>query len=51
MTSYFGVSKEQGVPEAEIDAVKAIVMAVAAGQVRAQFTDARKRHRTQPADS
>jgi len=46
MTSYFGVAKEQGVSAAEFDAVTAIVMAVAAGRVQAQFTDARHRHRT-----
>lgn len=45
MTSYFGVAKEQGFSAAELDAVTAIVMAVAAGKVRAQFADARVRHR------
>jgi len=51
MASYFGVAKDQGLSEVEIDAVKAIVMAVAAGQVRAQFAEARKRHRSEHADS
>ena len=46
MASYFGVTKEQGVSTAELDAVTAIVMAVAAGKVRAQFADARHRHRS-----
>jgi hypothetical protein len=45
MASYFGVAKEQGVSANELDAVTAIVMAVAAGKVRAQFADARVRHR------
>lgn len=47
MASYFGVAKEQGFTAAELDAVTAIVMAVAAGKVRAQFADARVRHRHQ----
>jgi hypothetical protein len=47
MASYFGVAKDQGLSAAEIDAVKAIVMAVAAGQVRAQFADARMRYRSE----
>lgn len=51
MASYFGVAKDQGLSDAEIDAAEAIVMAVAAGQVRAQFADARKRHCTEHADS
>jgi len=45
MASYFGVAKEEGVSSAELEAVTAIVMAVAAGKVRAQFADARIRHR------
>jgi hypothetical protein len=51
MVAYFGVAKDQGLSEAELDAAKAIVMAVAAGQVRAQFADARQRNRTEHADS
>ncbi len=49
MVYYFGVSKDEGLSRIEIDDVKAIVMAVAAGQVRAQFTDARRRHQHQSA--
>jgi hypothetical protein len=45
MASYFGVAKEEGISVTELDAVTAIVMAVAAGKVRAQFADARTRHR------
>ncbi len=33
-------AKEHNISEAEIGAVKAIVMAVSAGRVNAQFTDA-----------
>ena len=43
MTSYFGVAKDAGLTTAEIDAVQSIVMAVAAGQVRAQFREARRK--------
>ena len=45
MAHYFGVAKDQGLSGAEIDAVKAIVMSVAAGKVRAQFAEARRRQR------
>jgi hypothetical protein len=41
MTEYFGVAKEAGIADEEIGAVQAIVMAVAAGKVRAQFSQAR----------
>ncbi len=44
MTHYLGVAKEEGISRAEIHDVQAIVMAVAAGQVRAQFSEARSRH-------
>ncbi len=44
MTHYLGVAKDEGISNTEIDDVKAIVMAVAAGQVRAQFSAARSRH-------
>jgi len=44
MASYFGVAKEEGISSAELDTVTAIVMAVAAGKVRAQFADARTRY-------
>ncbi len=50
MTFYFGVAREEGISEADIEAVNAIVMAVAAGQVRAQFADARQRHRSEHSD-
>ena len=43
MRHYFGVAKEKGVTREEIEALQSIVMAVAAGQVRAQFREARKR--------
>jgi hypothetical protein len=44
MRSYFGVAKDElGLSEEEIGAVEAIVMATAAGQVRAQFREARSR--------
>ena len=46
MESYFGVAKEQGLSDEEIGAVQAIVMAVSAGKVRAQFRAARVRSRT-----
>ncbi len=41
MQSYFGVAKEMGLTNDEIGAVQSIVMAVAAGRVRAQFREAR----------
>ncbi len=41
MEAYFGVAKEQGLTNDEIGAVQAIVMAVSAGKVRAQFREAR----------
>jgi len=43
MRHYFGVAKETGVSPKEIEAVQSIVMAVAGGQVRAQFREARRR--------
>ena len=42
MRSYLGVAREQGIRDAEIGAVQAIVMAVSAGRVRAQFREARR---------
>jgi len=42
MDEYFGVAKEMGMTRREIEAVQAIVMAVAGGRVRAQFLDARR---------
>ena len=43
MESYFGVAKEKGISNAEIEVVQSIVQAVAGGKVRAQFREARKR--------
>lgn len=40
MQHYLGVAGEEGVGEEEIGAVQALVMAVAAGRVKAQFEDA-----------
>ena len=44
MTHYFGVAKEEGLSEEEIGAAQSIVMAVAAGRVRAQFQRARSKN-------
>jgi hypothetical protein len=41
MESYFGVAKEDGISNEELGAVQAIVMAVSAGRIRAQFREAR----------
>ena len=41
MDEYFGVAKELGVSREEIETVQSIVMAVAGGQIRAQFAEAR----------
>ena len=43
MESYFGVAKDTGITDEEIGAVQSIVMAVAAGQKRAEFRVARDR--------
>ena len=43
MEHYFGVAKDQGISNDEIGAAQAIVMAVSAGRVRAQFREARIR--------
>lgn len=40
MAHFFGVAKEQGVSEEELAAVQSIVMAVAAGKVKAQYREA-----------
>ena len=48
MAEYFGVAKEEGVTGRELEAVQAIVMAVAGGRVRAQLQDARKRKPAEP---
>ena len=47
MQHYFGVAKEQGISNDEIGAVQSIVMAVSAGRVRAQFREARIKHKQQ----
>lgn len=46
MEHYLGVAKEEGVTDEEIGAVQAIVMAVSAGRVEAQFREAAARGRT-----
>jgi hypothetical protein len=43
MEEYFGVAKEIGITQDEIDAAQSIVMAVSGGMVRAQFREARLR--------
>jgi hypothetical protein len=40
MRHYLSVAKKDGITEQEVDAVRAIVMAVHAGRVRAQFREA-----------
>ena len=42
MNHYLGVARKLQIPEDQIGTVEAIVMAVAAGRVNAQFRDARK---------
>ena len=42
MQGYFGGAKEMGITKEQIGAVQAIVMAVSAGRVRAQFREARR---------
>jgi len=39
MEHYLGVAREQGITDAEIGAIEAIVMAVSAGRASAQFRD------------
>ena len=41
MEHFLGVAKENGLADEEIGAVQAVVMAVAAGRIRAQFREAR----------
>jgi hypothetical protein len=41
MEHFFGVAKENGLSDEEIGAVQAVVMAIAAGRIRAQFREAR----------
>ena len=43
MQHYLGVAKGMGIPEEEIGAVQAVVMAVSAGKVNAQFHEVRSR--------
>lgn len=45
MEHYLGVAREEGVTDDEIGAVQAIVMAVSAGRVEAQFREAAARGR------
>ncbi len=42
MDEYFGVAKEKGIQQKEIDTVLSIVMAVSGCRVRAQFRHARE---------
>jgi hypothetical protein len=42
MESYLGVARKQGITDEEIGAAQAIVMAVQAGRVRAQFREVRE---------
>jgi hypothetical protein len=39
MEHYLGVAQEEGISEEEIGAVQAIVMAVSAGRINAQFRE------------
>ncbi len=41
MAHYLGVAKKEGISEEEIGAAQAIVMAVSAGRINAQFREAR----------
>jgi hypothetical protein len=43
MEHYLGVAKEEGLTEDELGAAQSIVMAVAAGRVRAQLREVRAR--------
>jgi len=43
MEHYLGVAREQGVSDDEIGAAQAIVMAVHAGRMSAQFREVRER--------
>lgn len=45
MEHYLGVAKEEGITDDEVGAIQAIVMAVSAGRVEAQFREARARGR------
>ena len=50
MGHYLGVAGEEGVTDDEIGAVQAIVMAVSAGRVEAQFREAAARGRASAQD-
>ncbi len=41
MAEYFGVAKDLGIRQKEIDTIQSIVMAVAGGRVRSGFCEAR----------
>jgi len=43
MEHYFGDAEKEGISEEEIGAIRSIVMAVAAGKIRAQAREARKK--------
>lgn len=43
MEHYLGVAKEKGIPEDQIGAAQAIVMAVCAGRINAQFREVRNK--------
>jgi hypothetical protein len=43
MEHYLGVAREEGISEEEIGTVQAIVMAVSAGRINAQFREVRER--------
>lgn len=51
MESYLGVARKKGITDEEIGAVQAIVMAVQAGRVRAQFREVREGTRDSAARS
>ncbi len=42
MEHYLGVARKKGVTDEEIGAAQAVVMAVQAGRVRAQFAEVRR---------
>jgi len=50
MEHYLGVAKEKGIPEDQIGAAQAIVMAVSAGRINAQFREVRKKRKTSSSD-
>ena len=42
MEHFFGVAKENGLPDDEIGAVQSLAMGVSAGRIRAQFKQVRE---------